>query len=76
MRYELPAVERAGGGAVVNMSSILGSVGFRNAPAYAAVKHGVVGLTREAALTCLLLSDRARFINGSYHLVDGGYTAR
>jgi NAD(P)-dependent dehydrogenase (short-subunit alcohol dehydrogenase family) len=109
------------------MSSILGSVGFQNAPAYVAAKHGVVGLTREAsltyaargirinavgpgfidtpllanlerpvydslvalhpvgrlgtaeevaALTCFLLSDQARFINGSYHLIDGGYTAR
>jgi enoyl-[acyl-carrier-protein] reductase (NADH) len=27
-------------------------------------------------LVCFLLSDRARFVNGSYHLVDGGYTAR
>jgi len=127
MRYELPAIERAGGGAIVNMSSILGSVAFQNAPAYVAAKHGIVGLTREAALTyaargirinavgpgfietpllaaldeaaydglaalhpigrlgqpeevaeltCLLLPDRARFVNGSYHLVDGGYTAR
>ncbi len=127
MRYQLPAIERAGGGAIVNMSSILGSVGFQGAPAYVAAKHGVNGLTKEAALTyaargirinavgpafidtpllsnldrathdaltslhpigrlgtseevseltCFLLSDRARFINGSYHLVDGGYTAR
>jgi NAD(P)-dependent dehydrogenase (short-subunit alcohol dehydrogenase family) len=127
MRAELPAIERAGGGAIVNMSSILGTVGFQGAPAYVAAKHRVVGLTREAALTyaargirinsvgpafidtplledlsdevrgglvalhpigqlgtseevsalvCFLLSERAAFINGSYHLVDGGYTAR
>jgi NAD(P)-dependent dehydrogenase (short-subunit alcohol dehydrogenase family) len=127
MRHELPAIERAGGGAIVNMSSILGSVGFDGSPAYVAAKHGVVGLTKTAALTyaargirvnavgpafidtpllanldqatrdglvalhpigrlgrpeevaeitCFLLSERARFVNGSYHLVDGGYTAR
>ena len=29
-----------------------------------------------SALVCFLLSDRASFINGSYHLVDGGYTSR
>jgi len=127
MRFELPAIERAGGGAIVNMTSILGSVGFQGSSAYVAAKHGVVGLTKEAAvsyaargirinavgpgfidtpllanlekdvydglvslhpvgrlgtseevaeLTCFLLSERAPFINGSYHLVDGGYTAR
>ena len=128
MRYGLPAIERAGGGAIVNMSSILGSVGFANAGAYVAAKHGVVGLTKVAAmeyaqrgvrvnavgpgfintplleknldaetlqaiagmhpvgrlgtaeevasLTCFLLSDAAGFITGSYHLVDGGYTAQ
>jgi NAD(P)-dependent dehydrogenase (short-subunit alcohol dehydrogenase family) len=39
-----------GGGAIVNISSILGQVGFKGAPAYVAAKHGVVGLTRCAAL--------------------------
>ncbi len=128
MRYQIPAMERAGGGAIVNISSILGSVGFANASAYVAAKHGVVGLTKTAAmeysangirinsvgpgfietpllaknldqealdglaslhpigrigtseevsaLTCFLLSDRASFISGSYHLVDGAYTAQ
>jgi len=128
MRYELPAMIRRGGGAIVNMSSILGSVAFATAPAYVAAKHGVVGLTKTAAieyadkkirvnsvgpgfidtpmvtqhldaetlkgiagmhpvgrlgtaeevsaLTCFLLSREASFITGSYHLVDGGYTAR
>jgi NAD(P)-dependent dehydrogenase (short-subunit alcohol dehydrogenase family) len=37
---------------------------------------GRLGTSEEVSeLTCFLLSDRARFINGSYHLVDGGYTA-
>lgn len=126
MRYELPAILAAGGGAVVNMASILGTNGFAGSPAYVAAKHGVVGLTKTAALeyaarnvrinavgpgfidtpllrdtdsparehlislhpagrlgtseevaelTAFLLSDRASFIHGSYHLVDGGYSA-
>ena len=49
LRFGLPAIERAGGGAVVNVSSILGSVAFAGAPAYVAAKHGVNGLTRCAA---------------------------
>lgn len=50
MRAELPRILEAGGGAVVNMASILGAVGFAGAPAYVAAKHGMVGLTRNAAL--------------------------
>ncbi|WP_037569935.1 SDR family NAD(P)-dependent oxidoreductase [Phaeacidiphilus oryzae] len=127
LRYELPLILAAGGGAVVNMASILGTNGFAGAPAYVAAKHGVVGLTKTAALeyagqgvrinaagpgfidtpllsgmdraahdalvtlhpqgrlgraeevaelTAFLLSHRASFINGSYHLIDGGYSAR
>lgn len=126
MRHEIPAILAAGGGAIVNISSILGTNGFANSPAYVAAKHGVVGLTKTAALeyaaqnirvnavgpgfidtpllrdtdgparehlislhpagrlgtseevaelAAFLLSDRASFIHGSYHLVDGGYSA-
>ena len=50
MRYQIPAMLAAGGGAIVNIASILGQVGFRNAAAYVAAKHGVVGLTQNAAL--------------------------
>ena len=127
MRFQIPAMLEAGGGAIVNMASILGSVGFANSSAYVAAKHAVLGLTKTAAaeyatkgirinavgpafintpllsknhdqetidglaalhpigrlgtseevsaLTCFLLSDRASFITGSYHLVDGAYTA-
>lgn len=50
MRYQIPAMLAAGGGSIVNVASILGQVGFRNASAYVAAKHGVVGLTRNAAL--------------------------
>jgi NAD(P)-dependent dehydrogenase (short-subunit alcohol dehydrogenase family) len=128
LRYEIPAIIASGGGAIVNMASILGTLGFANAPAYVAAKHGMVGLTKSAAieyakqgvrinsvgpgfidtpllsnnldqaaltyvtglhpanrlgtsqevsaLTCFLLSDAASFITGSYHLVDGGYSAQ
>ncbi len=50
MRYEIPAMLESGGGAIVNVASILGSVGFANSPAYVAAKHGVVGLTKTAAI--------------------------
>ena len=50
MRYEIPQMLAQGGGAIVNMASFLGSVGFATAPAYVAAKHGVVGLTKAAAL--------------------------
>lgn len=50
MRYEIPQMLAQGGGVIVNMASILGSVGFATAPAYVAAKHGVVGLTKAAAL--------------------------
>lgn len=50
MRYQLPALVKSGGGCIVNISSILGTVGAKNSPAYVAAKHGVVGLTKAAAL--------------------------
>lgn len=50
MRHEIPAMLETGGGSIVNCASIAGLVGFPGAPAYVASKHGVVGLTRTAAL--------------------------
>ncbi len=50
MKYEIPQMLKQGGGAIVNMSSILGTVGFANASAYVASKHGILGLTKSAAL--------------------------
>lgn len=129
MRYQLEQFLRqddTAGCAIVNMASIHGSVAAPDNSAYTAAKHGVVGLTKNAAveyaprgirvnavgpayidtpllenlpeevrdalverhpigrlgrseevatLTRFLLTDEASFITGSYHLVDGGYTA-
>ena len=50
MREEIPAMLRGGGGAIVNTASVNGLVGNPSQPAYVASKHGVVGLTRTAAL--------------------------
>ncbi len=50
VRYEIQEMLKAGTGAIVNMASILGSVGFANSSAYVAAKHGVLGLTKTAAL--------------------------
>lgn len=50
LHAEIPAMLASGGGAIVNTSSIYGSVGFPDAIAYTASKHGVTGLTRAAAL--------------------------
>lgn len=127
MRFAIPEMLKVGGGSIVNIASILGSVGFANSSAYVAAKHALLGLTKSAALeysakgirvnaigpafidtpllaalppgakealvaahpigrlgraeevadlTQYLLSDKASFISGSYHLVDGGYCAQ
>jgi NAD(P)-dependent dehydrogenase (short-subunit alcohol dehydrogenase family) len=50
MKYQIAAMLQNGGGSIINMASILGAVGFATAPAYTAAKHGVVGLTKAAAI--------------------------
>lgn len=50
MRYEIPAMLRSGGGAIVNMSSIYGAAGKAAHHAYVASKHAVLGMTRSVAL--------------------------
>lgn len=52
LQQEIPAMQRTGGGAIVNTASITGLVGWRGAPAYSASKHAVIGLTRSTALEC------------------------
>src|SRR3978361_2004852 len=50
MKYEIPLILKQGGGAIVNTSSGAGAIGIKHSPAYTAAKHGVIGLTRAAAL--------------------------
>jgi NAD(P)-dependent dehydrogenase (short-subunit alcohol dehydrogenase family) len=50
MKYEIPLILEQGGGAIVNTSSGAGVIGIKGSPAYTAAKHGVIGLTRAAAL--------------------------
>jgi len=127
MKYQIQAMLKSGGGSIVNISSILGAVGFAGSAGYSAAKHGVIGLTQTAALEYAahnirinavgpgfidtpllkalddemkkqiislhpigrlgkseeiaelilwLSSDKASFVNGSYHPIDGGYLAK
>ncbi|MDH4037939.1 MAG: SDR family oxidoreductase [Candidatus Krumholzibacteria bacterium] len=49
-KHEIAAMLEHGGGSIVNMASILGTVGFAGAAAYVSAKHGVLGLTKTAAI--------------------------
>ena len=50
MKYQIPAMMEHGKGAIVNCASVAGLVGFAGLPAYCASKHGIVGLTKGAAI--------------------------
>lgn len=50
MKYQIPQMLKQGHGSIVNCSSIAGLIGFPGIPAYTASKHGVIGLTKTAAL--------------------------
>lgn len=50
MKYQIPLLQRQGGGVIVNTSSGAGVKGFKGQAAYAAAKHGVIGLSKSAAL--------------------------
>lgn len=53
MKHEIPEMRKAGGGAIVNTSSGAGLIGVPRFANYVAAKHGVIGLTKAAALECI-----------------------
>lgn len=75
MRYEIPAMLSHGYGVIVNMASILGQVAFATSPAYVAAKHGIVGLTRTAAVEYAQQGIRVNAVGPSFiktPMISGG----
>lgn len=78
MKYEIPRMRQSGGGSIVNMASVQGLVGDGSHPAYTGSKHGVVGITRTAAVVYARANVRINAIcpgptlTGMIHrLIDG-----
>ncbi len=66
MKHEIAAMLKNGGGSIVNISSILGSVGFAGASAYVASKHGMVGLTKTTAIDYAKQGIRANSVGPAF----------
>ncbi|CAI0847360.1 SDR family NAD(P)-dependent oxidoreductase [Serratia ficaria] len=66
MKYALPAIVASGGGAVVNLSSANGVVGIAGIAPYTAAKHGILGLTRSAALEFAAQGVRVNAVGPGY----------
>ena len=73
MKYELPHMLEGGGGAIVNVSSLAGFRGKAGTLAYTASKHGVIGMTKTAALE--YASEGIRINAISPGLTESGMTA-
>ena len=66
MKYEIPEMLKTGGGAIVNMASILGQVGFPGSVAYTTAKHGIIGLTQNAAIEYANLGIRVNSVGPGF----------